>query len=177
MRWVFPTSRRRFRRGNKRRARLKAQPPAEQSLIPDVQKKAHELLKDPAVSTQSSIETHKEKASAEGSGDLLNGAGLERQGGRQNGRIRTAILSECQDELGGRGGDDNAHLDMSLKEFPLDLVPVRNIEVGLDRDGGSGILFPGGSSFVLDVHGGRGAGVETVGGRRADELEGSAIGS
>ena len=52
---------------------------------------------------------------------------------------------------------------MSLKEFPLDLIPVRNIEVGLDGDDGSGILFPSGSGSDLDVHGGRGAEVETVG--------------
>ena len=61
---------------------------------------------------------------------------------------------------------------MSLEEFPLDLIPVCNIEVGLDRDGGSGILFPGGSGFVLDVHGGRGAGVETVGREKSRRTRG-----
>ena len=82
MKWMLPTSRRRFRRGNKRRARLKDQPLAEQSRIPDGQKKEHDLLKDPVVSTQSSIWTYEEKTSAEGSGNLLNGAILKRLGWR-----------------------------------------------------------------------------------------------
>ena len=59
----------------------------------------------------------------------------------------------------GEGGDNKAHLDMSLKEFPMDLISIYNIEVGLDRGDGLGTLFPSGRGFVLDVHGGRGAGV------------------
>ena len=46
---------------------------------------------------------------------------------------------------------------MSLEEFPMDLISICNIEVGLDRGDGFGTLLPGRGGFVLDVHGGRGA--------------------
>jgi len=44
---------------------------------------------------------------------------------------------------------------MSLTQFPLDLILIPDVEVGLDRDDGLGILFSTGGSFVLDVHDGR----------------------
>ena len=44
---------------------------------------------------------------------------------------------------------------MPLAQFPLDLILIPNVEVGLDRDDGLGTLFVTRGSFVLDVHDGR----------------------
>ena len=66
---------------------------------------------------------------------------------------------------------------MSLAEFPLNLILIRNVEVGLDRDDGLGNFFVVGGSFVLDVHDGRSMDVRAVGEGRADELRGIAFGS
>lgn len=55
-----------------------------------------------------------------------------------------------QERERGEGGD--AHLYMSLLEFPLYLISIPSVEVGLDGDGGPGILFHTSGSFVLDIH-------------------------
>ena len=61
---------------------------------------------------------------------------------------------------------------MSLFEFPLYLVPIPSVEVGLDGGGGPGILFRAGGCLVLDVHDERGTGAEVVERRRVGELRG-----
>ena len=48
---------------------------------------------------------------------------------------------------------------MSLAQFPLNLILIPSVEVGVDRDDGLGNLFPTGGSFVLNVHGGQSADV------------------
>ena len=59
---------------------------------------------------------------------------------------------------------------MSLSEFPLNLIPIPGVEVGLDGDVGPGILFHARGSVVLDVHSERSAGGEVVERGRAGEL-------
>lgn len=65
---------------------------------------------------------------------------------------------------------------MSLEEFPLHLILIANVEVGLDGDDGLGILFADRGSFILDVHGEWSRCMEAVEGGRADELGGKRIG-
>jgi hypothetical protein len=66
--------------------------------------------------------------------------------------------------------DDNAHLDMSLAKFPLHLVILPNVKVGLGRGYGREILFPTRvkRSFVLNIHGERSRGVEVVEGGKSE---------
>ena len=56
---------------------------------------------------------------------------------------------------------------MSLAEFPLNLIPIRSVELGLDGDDGPGIVFLAGGSFILGVHDERSTGAEGIGRRRA----------
>jgi hypothetical protein len=61
---------------------------------------------------------------------------------------------------------------MSLAKFPLYLVLVPSVEVGLDGDDGLDILFSTSGSLTLDVHNERSTGVEAVEGGRAGEHRG-----
>jgi hypothetical protein len=62
---------------------------------------------------------------------------------------------------------------MSLVEFPLNLVTLPNVKIGLDRGNGRRALFPIPTKcgFVLNIHGKRSIGVKVVEGRRAGEPE------
>ena len=108
--------------------------------------------------TWSKLETYKEKPSTEGSSDL-----------HMECCIRVLLTSEpvflrqsfpSVSVSGARKEGFNVHLHMSLAEFPLHLILITSIEVGLDRDHGLAILFPARGSFVLDVHSERSTGWE-----------------
>lgn len=59
---------------------------------------------------------------------------------------------------------------MSLAEFPLYLIPITSVEVGLSGDDGLGILFTRRGYFAFNVHDERSMGVEAVKGGRAGGL-------
>ena len=61
-------------------------------------------------------------------------------------------------------------MHMSLTEFSLNLVLVPNVEVGLGRDDGLGILFRTRGGIVLDFHDGRSTSVHVLEGGRGGEL-------
>jgi hypothetical protein len=67
--------------------------------------------------------------------------------------------------------DENAHLYMSLVEFPLYIVLVPSIEGGLNT-GDGGILVSISGCFILNIHDEWSTGVEAVEGGRAGELWG-----
>ena len=119
----------------------------------------------------SKVETHKEKTSTKSPSDLRNGDTSE-----------WSWKPEPQSSYGNpfrvseRGNrerkEDGAHLHMSLSKFPLDLIPIPSVEVGLDGDGGPGILLHARVSFFLDVHDERSANVEVAEQGRAGGLRG-----
>jgi len=61
---------------------------------------------------------------------------------------------------------------MSLEEFPLYLILIPSVEVGLDGDDGLGILFPIRGCSALDVHDEWSTGVKVVEEGRAGEPRG-----
>ena len=112
------------------------------------------------------IETYKEKAGTKGSSDLRNGAVLEWSDRCRN-RYSYSNPFRVSERVGRRGRDDNAHLHMPPAEFPLYLVLIPSVEVGLDRDDGLGIFFPIRGCFAFDVHDERSTGMEAAEGGKS----------
>lgn len=106
-------------------------------------------------------ETHKEKASAEGSG-YLHTVDHKRSSITPSGSgpffLQQSFTSV---RIEKRRKESNSHLHMSLLEFSLNLVTLPNVEIGLDGGYRGRTLFtiPTECGFVLDIHGGRSRGV------------------
>lgn len=66
-------------------------------------------------------------------------------------------------------------MHMSLFEFPLYLILIPRVEVGLDADGRAWNLFRPRGGFAFDVHDERNTSVEVVERGRAGELRGNTV--